>query len=207
MKAELFCQEGTSDKVYNVAVVSVGGDQYSVNFTYGKRGSALKEGTKTIIPVTLSQAMKIFDALVAEKTKKGYKPVTGAIAEPVRWFRVLTKEECEKMLGYDEPEDMKEQGCTPIETTVQQLADNKAGTCCGTVGNHCFVNIAAAGFGNRCVRGWFDFKENCLVGMPLIESTEAEADKIENAASEGQGSLRPDGESEECAGMHVFEIE
>ena len=74
--ASLWFLEGTSDKVYNVAIEEVPpaqGHGYLVNFSYGRRGSNLTSSTKTPVPVTLSEAQRRFDALVAEKTAKGYK--------------------------------------------------------------------------------------------------------------------------------------
>lgn len=67
----LFFQEGNSDKVYEIDLCQVG-DGYVVNFRYGRRGASLKEGTKTIFPVDLAEAEKVFSALEQEKRKKGY---------------------------------------------------------------------------------------------------------------------------------------
>ena len=68
---KLYFQEGTSDKVYEIDLCE-SGDGFLVNFRYGRRGAALKEGTKTIFPVPLSEAEKVFTALENEKRKKGY---------------------------------------------------------------------------------------------------------------------------------------
>jgi predicted DNA-binding WGR domain protein len=43
-----------------------------VNFRYGRRGAALKEGSKTVFPVSKTEAEKIFAVLEDEKRKKGY---------------------------------------------------------------------------------------------------------------------------------------
>ncbi len=66
-------QEGTSDKVYQVAITpsSTG---YAVNYSYGRRGSAMSTGTKTQTPVSLEMAQAIFSKLVQAKMAKGYKP-------------------------------------------------------------------------------------------------------------------------------------
>lgn len=72
----LHFQEDRSDKVYEVDLCEVGRDRYLVNFRYGRRGANLKEGTKTDAAVPLASAEKIFDKLVAEKVKKGYRDVT-----------------------------------------------------------------------------------------------------------------------------------
>lgn len=71
-QTKLFFKEGTSDKVYEVDLCEIGGN-YVVNFRYGRRGTELKEGVKTISPVPLAEAEKVFNKLVEEKTKKGYQ--------------------------------------------------------------------------------------------------------------------------------------
>lgn len=63
---KLYFQEGTSDKVYEIDLCE-SGDGFLVNFRYGRRGATLKEGTKTIFPVDLQEANKVFDALENEK--------------------------------------------------------------------------------------------------------------------------------------------
>jgi hypothetical protein len=65
-------REGTSDKVYEVDLCEVGPDQYVVNFRYGRRGTTLRDGSKTPAPVTQAKAQAVFDALLAEKRGKGY---------------------------------------------------------------------------------------------------------------------------------------
>ncbi|MEW6208195.1 MAG: WGR domain-containing protein, partial [Acidobacteriota bacterium] len=72
-QTRLVFQEGRSDKVYEVDLCEVGAGQYTVNFRYGRRGSALKEGSKTSKAVTRQEAEKIFNELVESKTKKGYR--------------------------------------------------------------------------------------------------------------------------------------
>jgi len=68
----LYFKEGTSDKTYEIDLCETGPGQYIVNFRYGKRGAALKEGSKTATPVSLEEATAIFDALEKEKRSKGY---------------------------------------------------------------------------------------------------------------------------------------
>lgn len=72
-------REGGSDKVYEARIEPLG-DGYVVNFAFGRRGSALKAGTKTASPVPLDAARKIYDALVLEKTRKGYSPGESGVA-------------------------------------------------------------------------------------------------------------------------------
>jgi len=45
---------------------------YLVTFTYGRRGYTLKTGAKTPQPVSRTQAVAIYDKLVAAKQAKGY---------------------------------------------------------------------------------------------------------------------------------------
>lgn len=74
-QTQLLFQDDRSDKVYEVDLCEVGVDRYVVNFRYGRRGSRLKEGTKTESPASLTQANQIFDQLVASKVKKGYHDI------------------------------------------------------------------------------------------------------------------------------------
>jgi len=71
-RVELYCKEGSSDKVY-IAELVESGVKYAVNFQYGRRGSTLNIGSKTASPVEYAEAKKIFDKLVKEKVGKGYK--------------------------------------------------------------------------------------------------------------------------------------
>ncbi len=66
-------QEGNSDKVYEVDLCETDDNLFLVNFRYGRRGTSLKEGTKTVFPVSLAEAESVFNNLVSSKTKKGYK--------------------------------------------------------------------------------------------------------------------------------------
>ncbi|NUO01386.1 MAG: WGR domain-containing protein [Saprospiraceae bacterium] len=69
-------QEGNSDKVYHLSLLREG-DLYQVYFEYGRRGAQLQTGFKTPAPVSLEVAEKTFNALLNEKTKKGYQPYEG----------------------------------------------------------------------------------------------------------------------------------
>lgn len=69
---KLYFKQGTSDKVYEVDLCDTGDSLYVVNFRYGRRDGNLKDGTKTVFPVSYDEAVKIFDKLVESKTKKGY---------------------------------------------------------------------------------------------------------------------------------------
>lgn len=67
----LFCTEGSSDKVYQASLHSQDGG-WVVEFAYGRRGQTLKTGTKTSNAVSYTEALKMFNKLVKEKTSKGY---------------------------------------------------------------------------------------------------------------------------------------
>lgn len=69
--ASLHYCEGNSDKVYHAAIEPKG-QGYLVTFAYGRRGNTLNTGTKTTHPVTIEEAERIFDKLVASKLAKGY---------------------------------------------------------------------------------------------------------------------------------------
>jgi predicted DNA-binding WGR domain protein len=79
-QTQLIFQQGTSDKVYEIDLCEVGQNLYVVNFRYGRRGTNLKEGAKTTNAVPLVEAENIFDSLVAEKTKKGYRDAANQAA-------------------------------------------------------------------------------------------------------------------------------
>ena len=62
-QTKLQFKEGNSDKVYEVDLCEAG-EKYFVNFRYGRRGTELKEGTKTNAPVSFAEAENIFQKLV-----------------------------------------------------------------------------------------------------------------------------------------------
>ncbi|MBC7923828.1 MAG: WGR domain-containing protein, partial [Ferruginibacter sp.] len=76
-QASLWFSEGTADKVYEVDLCEVSAGQFVVNFRYGRRGTALRDGTKTTLPVPEAQARKIYDQLVGSKTREGYREAGG----------------------------------------------------------------------------------------------------------------------------------
>jgi len=87
----LVYREGRSDKIYEVDLCEVGPAAYVVNFRYGRRGSSLKEGVKTIAPVSRREADEVFQDLVYSKTKKGYQELVEAAQEPVSAHRTVTR--------------------------------------------------------------------------------------------------------------------
>ncbi|MEI7534065.1 MAG: DNA ligase, partial [Verrucomicrobiae bacterium] len=56
-RVALYYREGSSDKVYQAAIEPAG-NQFVVNFAYGRRGSTLTTGTKTSVPVDYAAAKK-----------------------------------------------------------------------------------------------------------------------------------------------------
>lgn len=70
-------REGASDKVYHLELRREAADLFSVWFEYGRRGTALQSGFKTPNPVDLEAAEKAYNALLNEKTKKGYQLYSG----------------------------------------------------------------------------------------------------------------------------------
>lgn len=74
----LHYQDDRSDKIYEVELFEVTKNQhYMVNFHYGRRGSRLRNGIKTDGYVPLVEAEKVFQKLVQEKIKGGYRDITG----------------------------------------------------------------------------------------------------------------------------------
>lgn len=72
-QTKLFFHEGKSDKVYEIDLCEINPDAFIVNFRYGRRGAALKEGSKTPEFVSREKAESIFDQLEKEKRNKGYQ--------------------------------------------------------------------------------------------------------------------------------------
>jgi bifunctional non-homologous end joining protein LigD len=70
-RVALYYREGSSDKVYQAAIEPAG-NEFVVNFAYGRRGATLTTGTKTSSPVDYAAAKKIYTKLVSEKKAKGY---------------------------------------------------------------------------------------------------------------------------------------
>lgn len=67
----LYFKEGSSDKAYQAHLQSHN-DEWIGTFAYGRRGTTLTTGTKTLNPVSLTDAQRIFEKLVWEKIAKGY---------------------------------------------------------------------------------------------------------------------------------------
>ena len=70
--AELYFREGTSDKVYNLSIAASAVGAWKVVAEYGRNGGKLKEETKGT-GLDYDDAKDIYDRVLAEKLKKGYK--------------------------------------------------------------------------------------------------------------------------------------
>jgi bifunctional non-homologous end joining protein LigD len=67
----LFYKEGASDKEYHIHLVQQGSG-WVVNFEYGRRGAALRSGTKTKEPIEYALAKKTYDKVLHGQLKDGY---------------------------------------------------------------------------------------------------------------------------------------
>lgn len=213
----LFYQDAGSDKFYTASIEEVGEGQFLVPFTFGRRGTSGQSGDKLKgVPTSYEKAKKAYDQIVGEKIAKGYKPSPGlspaegvaAVAEAKPAMRLLSPEEAQVILDYDRSEmkDLIDEGYVAIEATVGELAKTGVGTCCGTVGNVCFVEIAKK-FPGRLVRGFYSAQGKCICGMPLIQCNEKEAQAIGRLADKGDGSLREEGQSIRWNEFYIFEVE
>jgi hypothetical protein len=75
-QSKLYYREGYSDKIYEIDLCELATNAYIVNFRYGRRGSLLKEGSKTPEAVPREKAEQIFSSLEREKLAKGYQTAT-----------------------------------------------------------------------------------------------------------------------------------
>ena len=79
--ASLYCREGPSGKEYHAAI-EPRGDRFIVTLAHGRTNSILATGTRTPDPVSLEEATRVFDKLVASKLAKGYRE--GSPGRPYR---------------------------------------------------------------------------------------------------------------------------
>jgi bifunctional non-homologous end joining protein LigD len=70
-RAELYFQQGSSDKVYHLQLENVQ-DQWSVQAQWGRRGSALQSDVK-VSNTSYEEAKRVYDRVLREKTGKGYQ--------------------------------------------------------------------------------------------------------------------------------------
>ena len=91
-QTQLHFREGNSDKIYEVDLCETAENQFIVNFRYGRRGTELKEGSKTTNPVALETAEKVFQKLVDEKTRKGYHSISSSSESQAKPKIALTRD-------------------------------------------------------------------------------------------------------------------
>lgn len=70
-RVTLYYRAGSSDKVYQAAI-EPSGQQFVVNFAYGRRGGTLTPDTKTASPVDYDTAKNLYTRLVSKKKAEGY---------------------------------------------------------------------------------------------------------------------------------------
>jgi len=70
-RADLYFQQGSSDKVYRLQLENVQ-DQWSVQAQWGRRGSALQSDVK-VSGTSYEEAKRVYDRILREKTGKGYQ--------------------------------------------------------------------------------------------------------------------------------------
>jgi len=70
-RAELYFQQGSSDKVYHLQLGNVQ-DQWAVQAQWGRLGSALQSDVK-VSGATYEEAKRVYDRILREKTGKGYQ--------------------------------------------------------------------------------------------------------------------------------------
>lgn len=62
----------TKTKVFEIDLCEVGSDKHVVNYRYGRQGHPLRDGTRTITPISHAAAMREFEQLLSEKQQSGY---------------------------------------------------------------------------------------------------------------------------------------
>ena len=74
-RVSLHHRASNSDWVYEIDLCQIDRDKYLVNFRSGRRGQKFKEGSKTVKALSLIEAEKIFNKLIADKKNQGYRDV------------------------------------------------------------------------------------------------------------------------------------
>jgi hypothetical protein len=112
-QTKLHFQQGNSDKVYELDLCEAGDGEFLVNYRYGRRGATLREGTKTVFPVSLAKADGIFATQLNEKTSKGYLIISGTGSTAPAPKPVRTEAPCQ---------------ADPLRTAIaKRLADEASG--------------------------------------------------------------------------------
>ena len=63
----------TKVKVFEIDLCEVGSSRFVVNYRYGRQGHPLRDGTRTLSPVSRSEADHICDRLLNDKLRSGYR--------------------------------------------------------------------------------------------------------------------------------------
>jgi predicted DNA-binding WGR domain protein len=74
-RAELYFQQGSSDKVYRLQLEGAQG-QWGVQAQWGRRGSAFQSDVK-VSNTTYEEAKRVYDRILRDKTGKGYQIAQG----------------------------------------------------------------------------------------------------------------------------------
>jgi bifunctional non-homologous end joining protein LigD len=107
-RAELYFQQGSSDKVYHLQLENVQ-DQWSVQAQWGRRGSTLQSDVK-VSNTSYEEAKRVYDRVLREKTGKGYQVAqatangNGAIAVGLPATKELSGHTPELLTPIEEPE-------------------------------------------------------------------------------------------------------
>ena len=107
--ASLYFREGSSDKVYHATVEEKDGG-HVVNFSYGRRGGHMTTGSKTSSPVSVAEAVKVWEKLVNSKLAKGYRHMTDEVQGAIPQAEVPetpTEIQCVLLNPVDEDEAKK----------------------------------------------------------------------------------------------------
>lgn len=118
----LYYREGASDKVYQCSM-QPSGELFVVNFSYGRRGATLQNGTKTSSSVDYETAAEIFDKLVQGKMAKGYTP--GADGTPYKQKRDAERADVRPQLLNPIEEDEVKRLITDPAWCMQEKKDGK----------------------------------------------------------------------------------
>lgn len=90
-QTSLFKTDGARLLIYEIDLCEVGAGEYVVNFRQGRQGRALKDGTKTIMPVDQRRAERTFAQLIAKLEGQGYSTTrpSPVVAPPPQTPRVV----------------------------------------------------------------------------------------------------------------------
>ena len=72
-RTEMWCNDGTSDKVYNMSLTEISDGKWQVKCTYGKRRNASSTAEYPEEPTDYYTASAEYKKLIKKKEKKGYQ--------------------------------------------------------------------------------------------------------------------------------------